>query len=776
MADQPLDRESIEERNDSLRDGLELRKRENELAAEQLSLSNTLVDTLQEELGIRRRRTTEEENLLSVNKKINKDILNQKLGVKDIASLTKQKLKNDKSINVAKQVALSLESKLQTLSASGNEDAEHELKIANEFGEKLNEQAANQAEIIRLTKELNSASDDQVASIANQINALEEKNYELDREADIAFNALDSDGKRLAITKAQEFTLEKINEKREEELKTAEKIEQTLGVTGKLANLIGSVPGLGKFTQDALAAVRDEQNALADSGDELMDQHGTIKSLAKNMGKGISESLADPLTLGIALFREIFKSVGEIDGRVTGLQKQLGLGRVASSGISRDFHQIANTSSDTFITTSKLAESFGEMSSQLGFVVDYSGQTLETFTTLNKRLGLSVEQATSLTSLLKLQGDNTEDQLDNLTQQIGAFNTLNGTAFDTKQVLGDIANTSAAIQVSFAGSTDELASSVLEAKKLGLNLSQVDKIADSLLQFESSIENELKAELLLGKEINLEKARQLALNNDLEGVAKELQEQQLGFFEYSKLNRIQQTAMAEAMGMGREEMSAMLLQQQRMTMTNDEISSQLEGQELSNFKQLTAQESLNAALEKMRDIFSIIAEGPMGVLVGGMASILSNARIMTPIMAGLVTFMSAMAAKSAYTLVKSTGTAIAEIFRGNAKFGPIGIASSIGGVAALVAALAQAGSAAQSVQDGIAPAGKGPFTITDAYGATAITAKGDGVAVSPNITRGGESASTRKMEMLLERLVMKDSNVYMDSDKVGSAFAKSASF
>ena len=227
------------------------------------------------------------------------------------------------------------------------------------------------------------------------------------------------------------------------------------------------------------------------------------------------------------------------------------------------------------------------MSSQLGFAVDYSGQTLETFTTLNKRLGLSVEQATSLTSLLKLQGDNTEDQLDNLTQQIGAFNTLNGTAFDTKQVLGDIANTSAAIQVSFAGSTDELASSVLEAKKLGLNLSQVDKVADSLLQFESSIENELKAELLLGKEINLEKARQLALNNDLEGVAKELQEQQLGFFEYSKLNRIQQTAMAEAMGMGREEMSAMLLQQQRMTMTNDEISSQLEGQELSNFKQLT---------------------------------------------------------------------------------------------------------------------------------------------------------------------------------------------
>ena len=145
-------------------------------------------------------------------------------------------------------------------------------------------------------------------------------------------------------------------------------------------------------------------------------------------------------------------------------------------------------------------------------------------------------------------------------------------------------------------------------------------------------------------------------------------------------------------------------------------------------------------------------------------------------MAGLVAFMTTMAAKSAYTLVKTTGIAIAEIFKGSAKLGPIGIASSIAGVAALVAALGQASSAAQQVKDGIAPSSKGPFTITDAYGATAITAKGDGVAVSPNITRGGESVSTRRMEMLLEKLVMKDSNIYMDSDKVGSAFAKSATF
>ena len=41
----------------------------------------------------------------------------------------------------------------------------------------------------------------------------------------------------------------------------------------------------------------------------------------------------------------------------------------------------------------------------------------------------------------------------------------------------------------------------------------------------------------------------------------------------------------------------------------------------------------------------------------------------------------------------------------------------------------------QNTQDGIAPASRGPFTVMDSFGATAITARGDGLAVSPNINK-----------------------------------------
>ena len=81
-------------------------------------------------------------------------------------------------------------------------------------------------------------------------------------------------------------------------------------------------------------------------------------------------------------------------------------------------------------------------------------------------------------------------------------------------------------------------------------------------------------------------------------------------------------------------------------------------------------------------------------------------------------------------MLQATGVIFAE----NAKAGPIiGTIAAVAGIAALAAA---ATAAYTYVEDGIAPPGGGPFTITDKFGATAVTAAGDGIAVSPNISKG----------------------------------------
>jgi hypothetical protein len=100
------------------------------------------------------------------------------------------------------------------------------------------------------------------------------------------------------------------------------------------------------------------------------------------------------------------------------------------------------------------------------------------------------------------------------------------------------------------------------------------------------------------------------------------------------------------------------------------------------------------------------------------------------------------------------------------------------GAPLILAGMAAAGIAAyalsSTVEDGVAPPGKGPFTITDRFGATDITAAGDGIAVSPNIkTQGGAGGNANMSEtnMLLKQILSKEGTVQMDSTNVGTAFA-----
>ena len=191
---------------------------------------------------------------------------------------------------------------------------------------------------------------------------------------------------------------------------------------------------------------------------------------------------------------------------------------------------------------------------------------------------------------------------------------------------------------------------------------------------------------------------------------------------------------------------------------------------MSNFKALTFQESLNVALEKMQDIFTNIAEGPLGIIVGGLSSMLSNSIVLHSVLGALTATMGILAIKSGITLVKSIGIAIAEIFGANAKFGPLGLALSGAAIGGLFAALATAPSQAQSVNDAIInPDGDIITTHPDDY----LIATKDPQDLANSV--GGSGGSSAKVESLLEQLVKKNSNVYLDSSKVDEAKALSYS-
>jgi hypothetical protein len=105
---------------------------------------------------------------------------------------------------------------------------------------------------------------------------------------------------------------------------------------------------------------------------------------------------------------------------------------------------------------------------------------------------------------------------------------------------------------------DNLIRAGIQARKLGLNMSHVASISDNLLDFETSIEKQMEASMLLGRQINLDRARQLAITGDQEGMLKEVLKQVGGEAEFNKMNVIQRKALAESVGVNVEELSRLV--------------------------------------------------------------------------------------------------------------------------------------------------------------------------------------------------------------------------
>ena len=108
------------------------------------------------------------------------------------------------------------------------------------------------------------------------------------------------------------------------------------------------------------------------------------------------------------------------------------------------------------------------------------------------------------------------------------------------------------------GTAEGMARAAVQAARLGLELSAVGQVMDGLLNLESSIASEFEASVLLGKELNLDRARTLALNNDMEGAMKEIVKQVGSEAEFQQMNAIQRQSLADAVGLSTDQLAQMM--------------------------------------------------------------------------------------------------------------------------------------------------------------------------------------------------------------------------
>ena len=593
-------------------------------------------------------------------------------------------------------------------------------------------------------------------------------------------NATDSEAISLAkISKAQKDIEESAEEtaKNFKEINEAtEKINKSGKIFQNISNALGTIPGVGpliaKPFQRAAAAAKD---ATAKG-----------KSFATSLAAGGAQAVS--LT---GIFGMLMKTLFSADSRVTNLAKTLQMSKEEASIVNDEFTNIGVSSGKAFFNAKNLSEATAQLSKHLGVANRLNTDLVKNQTFLTKQVGVSEGSAGKIAGLTKLQGKNAKDVNKEIATSVGNLKKETGIAVNLNDVFEDVANANAGLKAAYGFNTKLLAEQVVKSKQLGLSLEQSANMANSLLNFEESIENELSAELLTGKNLNLERARGLALEGKSVEAATELANQIGGTAELSRMNVIQQEALAKAMGMERNELIESVQKREILSKLGADSLEQLEEegrlQELSGtelgeqilkqYEQTSAAEKFQAAVVKIQEAFGAMMEGPLGSVINGLATAASSAGT-------LYTVMGALGAMSLGRLLAQLGAAVAANSASAAAalttasaitfgLGLIAILTAVGvGLATMNSEADKTAKKMTKVGDlGIKPNG-GPVVMSAKEGAIFQGSKNDGVEMSPtagNPNRGGGADMTETNTLLqqLIDLVSAGGTVTLDGQKVG---------
>lgn len=442
-------------------------------------------------------------------------------------------------------------------------------------------------------------------------------------------------------------------------------LEDNLVAQEKIANsIIQSSTNLSSFTQKWL----------------------TLKSALGDIKKGLKEALLDPLTPAAVGMKLVLAGIDAMKRGFVELDK-------ASTEFTRLNGTLANNNillsdfSLEMASTSDVLKVASEMTRQLGVNVGvaFSPQLLTSAAALQNTMGLTAQEAGNLALISQATNTSINSNVDSVVKGVNEFNKMNKSAVSHGVIMKDVANVSSDIAASLGSNPESIAKAASAARRLGLDLKTLDSIANSLLDFESSIEAELEAQLLTGKNINLAKARELALNNDLAGLGKELFNNSADLFEFGQMNRLQQESYAKSLGMTRDQLAKVAYMRAIESGLTGKQLEMVTGMTAEELKRMEVSESINKSIEKISQALAT----PLSILAG----LVSQSWILYGILGLISVILLKIAAtsfggliKSIITLASSLGvTALSAMSAASALTLGLGAIAIIAGIAAMVA-------------------------------------------------------------------------------------------
>jgi hypothetical protein len=303
------------------------------------------------------------------------------------------------------------------------------------------------------------------------------------------------------------------------------------------------------------------QESLANVQEQAM---GAIDKISGSFGQmnAMMGGMLGPI-LGIVAVLMIAKKIAELFyGGMAETRKEFGL-TFAEAGALQN---VLNTTAMEFQMLGVSAEdvkagAVGIMDN-LGGIGQITKENVGEMARLNASYGLSGESAGVLAAQMMAVGASSMDAVGSQIDSVAALAQANGVA--PAKVLEDVAGASEAFANFAKDGGENVFKAAISARKLGVSMETVAGTADALLDFESSINAQMEASMLTGRNINTDKARELALAGDLDGMQREITKQIGSAADYEKLNVVQRKSLAAAFGVSVSELGKMVTNQDKL--------------------------------------------------------------------------------------------------------------------------------------------------------------------------------------------------------------------
>ena len=314
-------------------------------------------------------------------------------------------------------------------------------------------------------------------------------------------------------------------------------------------------------TQDELDKIKEkvgEQKKFGNAIDEILPGALGIARGIEASARGMAGILG-PASMAVAIFIVLAKFALDYGKAIADTRKELGISVGEAAKLNAQNKLLGIQAKAFGLELQDVTEAQAAIRRDLGASVQESVKLSLNFARTSAATGQSAEDLTKTLSIMESISSASRDVLLNQIRANAAMIEAAGVA--PALVMKDIAENSEFFAQFAKDGGDNLIQAGIAARKLGLDMSAVASISESLLDFESSIEKSMEASMLLGREINTDRARMLAFSGEQEELMKEIQRLAGSEAEFNRMNVLQRKALADSVGVNVEQLSRLVRNQ-----------------------------------------------------------------------------------------------------------------------------------------------------------------------------------------------------------------------